>query len=649
MFGVDDLFLATFAEAAPEMFGAAEAGAGALGAAETLGTLGELGTAGTTAAMQGGFGSGLASAAASNPELLDPNVLARLTEEKALNSGIMSQGVNPDFVNSVNSYRPTVTSMFGPDSEQYAQAASNTATDAGGGNSPYVNRFLDPVQSGAVTPPATGSAGNTPYTNTTMGPGPSHLFNPLAATPPTSPEALQTSNMEAYPSAVQAPQAIDSRSALEKGWDTATAWAEKHPFQTAGAAYLGASKLGLLDQKGMDPTAPYSGPLSKYHLSPDFQGRHANPADYQYTPKRYNMASGGIAQIPSYAKGSTVDISQYTDMVDPKYKELPVYHGEIATDNDPNTRFQDPMTAAITRMQQARARANMQGPTLAKPTPMGQLNLAPANAGAKGNPMDISNYAQGGIAGYSVGGVLTPYELIQQRIAQNTNAPITNQQNSGTQSGTRSGDMPPMSDATKQFFDNEEKTPGARDARMQKVQDIMNMVIPGGMLINGLRSMGILGAGNPEPTTGNPVYSNTSTIDQKPEAGGPMSYTDSSTKTISQAESPDGDGGTTSAARGGIMGHSNLGSYAAGGNPRLLRGPGDGMSDNIPATIDNSQPARLADGEFVVPADVVSHLGNGSTEAGAKKLHEMMTHVRQARTGNPKQGKQIDPNRFMPK
>jgi hypothetical protein len=102
-------------------------------------------------------------------------------------------------------------------------------------------------------------------------------------------------------------------------------------------------------------------------------------------------------------------------------------------------------------------------------------------------------------------------------------------------------------------------------------------------------------------------------------------------------------------AGGGAVPGYDLGGYAAGGNPRLLRGPGDGMSDNIPATINNRQPARLADGEFVVPADVVSHLGNGSTEAGAKKLHEMMNKVRKARTGNQKQGKQINPNRFMPK
>jgi len=102
------------------------------------------------------------------------------------------------------------------------------------------------------------------------------------------------------------------------------------------------------------------------------------------------------------------------------------------------------------------------------------------------------------------------------------------------------------------------------------------------------------------------------------------------------------------AAHGGIMGAS-LGSYAAGGNPRLLKGPGDGMSDNIPATIGNAQPARLADGEFVVPADVVSGLGNGSTDAGAKRLHEMMDKVRVARTGNKKQGKKINPNKYTPK
>jgi hypothetical protein len=98
-------------------------------------------------------------------------------------------------------------------------------------------------------------------------------------------------------------------------------------------------------------------------------------------------------------------------------------------------------------------------------------------------------------------------------------------------------------------------------------------------------------------------------------------------------------------AGGGLMPYG-LGGYSDGG--RLLKGPGDGMSDNIPASIGHKQPARLADGEFVVPADVVSHLGNGSTDAGAKKLYAMMDKVREARTGNKKQGKQIKSEKYLP-
>ena len=85
--------------------------------------------------------------------------------------------------------------------------------------------------------------------------------------------------------------------------------------------------------------------------------------------------------------------------------------------------------------------------------------------------------------------------------------------------------------------------------------------------------------------------------------------------------------------------------YARGG---YLNGQGDGMSDSIPATIEGKQPARLADGEFVVPADVVSHIGNGSSKAGSKRLYAMLDKIRQARTGNKKQGKQINPSKYMP-
>ena len=89
-------------------------------------------------------------------------------------------------------------------------------------------------------------------------------------------------------------------------------------------------------------------------------------------------------------------------------------------------------------------------------------------------------------------------------------------------------------------------------------------------------------------------------------------------------------------AAGGINRY-NLGGYSDGG--RLLRGPGDGVSDSIPATIGNRQPARLADGEFVVPARIVSELGNGSTEAGARKLYAMMDRVQRARRGTVGKGR----------
>jgi hypothetical protein len=81
---------------------------------------------------------------------------------------------------------------------------------------------------------------------------------------------------------------------------------------------------------------------------------------------------------------------------------------------------------------------------------------------------------------------------------------------------------------------------------------------------------------------------------------------------------------------------------------RYLQGKTDGMADKIPSRIDGGQEAALSHGEFVIPADVVSHLGNGNSDAGAQKLYQMMDRIRQARTGTKKQGKKINPDKFMP-
>jgi hypothetical protein len=224
-----------------------------------------------------------------------------------------------------------------------------------------------------------------------------------------------------------------------------------------------------------------------------------NFAPQQMFGANNNIDVGGNKSIPSYARGGSLSssIEQYQKMLEGRPQAAPAKSADVGIyyDQDPDTRYQDPFTAAQIRQAKVNKRANVDLPTVKRPTPMGQLNLRPLGA--------------------------------------------------------------------------------------------------------------------------------------KTEAGG-------------SSLDPE------NAASGGIM-HSSLGGYASGGNPRLLRGPGDGMSDNIPATIIGRQPARLADGEFVIPADVVSHLGNGSTEAGAKQLHAMMDKVRKARTGNSKQGKNIKPQKYMPK
>ena len=134
-------------------------------------------------------------------------------------------------------------------------------------------------------------------------------------------------------------------------------------------------------------------------------------------------------------------------------------------------------------------------------------------------------------------------------------------------------------------------------------------------------------------------------------------YQDPKSTNMMAAMAPSG-GGTVDAMSGepnmqgtrlAAGGLSDLGSYSDGG--RLLRGPGDGVSDSIPAQIGQHQPARLADGEFVVPARIVSELGNGSTEAGAKQLYKMLDRVQNARaktTGKEKVAKNTNAAKYLP-
>lgn len=184
-----------------------------------------------------------------------------------------------------------------------------------------------------------------------------------------------------------------------------------------------------------------------------------------------------------------------------------------------------------------------------------------------------------------------------------------------------------ITNTIKQFYD---RVTGAGANK----QDALLMALLGGL-------MGLLGKGS--GTTGSKGYQGA--IPKYTAVRGPAA------SPTAGGRRPGGAGigslaGTTKyipAAAGGLMG------LAGGGRPaRYLRGGTDGMADKIKTDIDGKQPARLSHGEFVIPADVVSHLGNGNSDAGADVLYDMMAKVRKARTGNTKQGKQINPRQYTP-
>jgi len=419
--------------------------------------------------------------------------------------------------------------------------------------------------------------------------------------------------------------AAPPQSSLMKGLNSAMNWAKENKFETAVGAYTGASALGLLDpSKQTFNDKPYDGPLSKYRLSPDFKGSTATPNIYKPTYPTY--AAGGImnagpvqsmsdqnnamgyqqamaatgGQVANFAKGGrtgslTDSLDYYKSMMDGKTPTAPSDRADVGIfrDSDPDTMYQDALTAAQIRAAKVNKRANLSVPSMKRPIPMGQINLA-APGIKSSNKEDVQGAAGGGLMSLAQGGSINLQGSFDM---------------GGGQGGNQTGNL----NNPQQTFgssNNQQPFTGNNNARSMMPQQGVTFL--------------------PDPTLDPKIR-------QLPTDMESIRQSMMNTRGLSP---------NVMFAEGGL---SSLGGYAAGGNPRLLRGPGDGMSDNIPAMIGKKQPARLADGEFVIPADVVSHLGNGSTEAGAKRLHEMMNKVRRDRTGNSKQGKQIVASKYMPK
>jgi len=448
-------------------------------------------------------------------------------------------------------------------------------------------------------------------------------------------------------------------SALSKGWDTATTWMGAHPYYTAAGAYLGASKLGLFDPKKQTfNNDKYNGPLSRYQMSSDFQGRHTDPTQYQYTPR---YAGGGImaaAPVEQMSNDATTGANTMYPMANMKASSFATPYQTPQSTNmmssiAPSGGGTVNMMSGEPNMQGTRLAAGGQVPGYASggffKNVLGDAAQLVGDAGA-GVGQFVNNLGQGRV---SIGRPESDQtaEQIARKYYTNT-APAQNvnpQQYQYNQQYAEGGVTRYAKGNLTNSLNYYTDLLGGESERQ---------IAEASKPIGGKGDAGIIRDADPDTaylSAPEAAAVRMGKINAKANMQGltlprpkPINRINLKPQGVQQAAASGSSLDPEMAAQGGIM-HSSLGGYAAGGNPRLLKGPGDGMSDNIPATIAGRQPARLADGEFVVPADVVSHLGNGSTDAGAKKLHEMMNRIRKARTGNPKQGKQINPNKFIPR
>lgn len=419
-------------------------------------------------------------------------------------------------------------------------------------------------------------------------------------------------------------------------------WMDNNPFKTGALAYAGLEYSGALKPNNAStPTQEKKTFKNQYSLSPDFQGGPYSEPNV-YKPKYQTYAAGGITQIngpvermSANALGGNANMypqsqQERTNFATPT--QMPVSSEMVA-----NNQY-----SGVTMASGGEVKGYAGGGLADLATQeikysngqYGNFNNMAASTAPKAMTLPYTpsgDFGQGaqGYTGYSSGST-SP--------SNNFSAP------SGGSSGGSGGAMElkgpvgivQMAAGGVARFANE----GEVEERPRRYRgDLMGTLDKYNEMIEGKRS-GSVPSGKSDPYTGETGIVTDSDADTRHQDA----YTAALTrlkKTGGRANTniaalPAGvQPGTLSyktqqAAGGGIM-QANLGSYAAGGNPRLLRGPGDGMSDNIPATIGGKQPARLADGEFVVPADVVSHLGNGSTDAGAKRLYAMMDRIQSGR------------------
>ena len=639
---MDSLLSSTFADSAfalPELLGG-ETLSSVLGSEAVPGVLSQAVTPAAESAVVGGEGAG-AGITASTPNAVQTG--AALPEAP-------SAGINQ--VASANIPGGTVSDVgVNPDFEAWKNAIDS-------------KQFI-PNQE--LSPDVLKATGNLPPSAPTPTPGANAVLNAPNATPTLSNPAYSGTGLNPMPSAPSPlTPPTDGGSGFMQGFNQ---FVDNHPFMTGAGIYGIASATGMLNQKpqtfGQQPTSTYNNP---YKFSPNFQGSHPTPNVYKPSYAGYvgsGYAGGGITQaapptpglMDGGASGSVnfmgkdmYPMSQQDNAHYATPSQMPTSAQQVMASYEPST---NPLTGEAT----AHMAAGGQVPGYAGGGSLLQQLIDAATQSGQTPTQEDYLAAQGLHSSFN-----PEYAFDKQnaRFIPMSSVAMPTQDSGPADAGTGSSDG----------------GGGGGDGGGERAGGIISHYRGGGDVYGATQrfldmydpaSRYQAPADASRPDVGIFSDTNPSTRDKSALEAANMrqnalakraqvnTRTNYAKPTVSMGginvqpqQDKDKDSDSVLAASGGIMG-ANLGGYAAGGNPRLLKGPGDGMSDSIPATIGNRQPARLADGEFVVPADVVSGLGNGSTDAGAKLLHQMMDKVRMDRTGRKKQAPAIKSGKYVPK
>lgn len=398
---------------------------------------------------------------------------------------------------------------------------------------------------------------------------------------------------------------------------------------------LGFAAVNAATPEQKIPGAPgpdeYDNRLNKYKLSPDYKAYEAPRPNPYYSAQYQNYADGGITGMPPQ-----------TNFANPSQSMMGTSQYDMPIDSMNGNIAQRMAEGGVTGSGQMQLNV--------------PLSVGGGEGGSGGSPYTPAGSGGGGYA--PPGGPQVGHFGIMEDLMRGQAAPPM-QRGLGGKGGMTGPQIAPMNNMgdgrdVSPMYDSTNSTSTADFNRGDPYAG-MPMNERMGSLFNMGRGIGFAKGGHLSASAGIPntgIYYDSDLVTRGEQALGASQAKNKQLYKragLKYVEGPKSGieklgGGFSEAAAGGGLSH--LGGYSDGG--RMLKGPGDGMSDDIPAMIGKKQPARLADGEFVVPADVVSHLGNGSTDAGAKKLYSMMDKIRKARTGRKAQGKQINPNKFIP-